>query len=74
MDKVFITKDQLTESLQKRQKQSGPFLLSIIWLWFFTSVILFLIPAIVFMCFLLILYLPFYWVDQIIIKRRRNSV
>ena len=41
MDKVFITKEQLTQSIQKRQESAGPFLLSLVWIWFFTSVILF---------------------------------
>jgi hypothetical protein len=72
MDKVFITKNDLAKSIQKRQQNSGPFLLSIVWIWFFTSVVLFFIPSVVLMCLLLILYLPLYWVDQIIIRRRNN--
>ena len=59
MDKVFITKEQLTQSIQKRQESAGPFLLSLVWIWFFTSVILFVIPAVALMCALLIIYLPF---------------
>jgi len=72
MDKVFITKNDLAKSIQKRQQNVGPFLLSVVWVWFFTSVVLFFIPSIVLMCLLLILYLPFYWVDQTIIRRRNN--
>jgi hypothetical protein len=72
MDKVFITKNDLAKSIQKRQQNVGPFLLSVVWVWFFTSVVLFFIPSIVLMCLLLILYLPFYWVDQAIIRRRNN--
>lgn len=72
MDKVFITKNELAKSIQKRQQNVGPFLLSVVWVWFFTSVVLFFIPSIVLMCLLLILYLPFYWVDQAIIRRRNN--
>ena len=72
MDKVFITKEQLTQSIQKRQESAGPFLLSLVWVWFFSSVILFVIPALALMCALLIIYLPFYWVDKVIIRRRNN--
>ena len=72
MDKVFISKEQLTQSIQKRQERAGPFLLSLVWIWFFTSVILFVIPAVVLMCALLIIYLPFYWIDKAIIRRRNN--
>lgn len=72
MDKVFITKEELTQSIQKRQASSGPFLLSLVWIWFFTSVILFVIPALALMCALLIIYLPFYWIDKAIIRRRNN--
>ena len=72
MDKVFITKEQLPQSIQKRQESAGPFLLSLVWLWFFTSIIFFVIPALVLMCSLLIIYLPFYWIDKAIIRRRNN--
>lgn len=72
MDKVFITKEQLTQSIQKRQESAGPFLLSLVWIWFFTSIILFVIPALALMCVLLIIYLPFYWIDKAIIRRRNN--
>ena len=72
MDKVFITKEQLTQSIQKRQESSGPILLSLVWIWFFTSVIFFVIPALALMCALLIIYLPFYWIDKAIIRRRHN--
>jgi len=72
MDKVFITKNDLAKSIQKRQQNVGPFLLSVVWIWFFTSVVLFFLPSVVLMCLLLILYLPLYWVDQAIIRRRNN--
>ena len=72
MDKVFITKEQLTQSIKKRQESAGPFLLSLVWIWFFTSIILFVIPALALMCVLLIIYLPFYWIDKAIIRRRNN--
>ncbi len=72
MDKVFITKSELAQSFDKRRKSAGPFLLSVTWLWVFFSIILCVIPSILLLCVLLIMYLPFYWVDQAIIRRRDN--
>lgn len=72
MDKVFITKSELAQSFDKRRKNAGPFLLSVTWLWVFFSIILCVIPSILLLCVLLIMYLPFYWVDQAIIRRRDN--
>jgi len=71
MDKVVITKEDLTKNLLKRQQSSGPILLSFCWIWIFLSALM-LLPILALAFTMLLLYLPFYFVDEII-KRRRNG-
>ena len=48
MDKVFITKEDLTKSINLQRKKAGPFITALVMFWLFTSAILFFIPSIVF--------------------------
>lgn len=72
MDKVFITKDELAKQFTKKTNSTGPFLTALVMLWLFVGII-WLLPTIVFACMLLILYIPFYFIDQSIIRRRNNG-
>jgi len=72
MDKVFITKEDLTKSINSQRKKAGPFITSLIMFWLFTSAILFFIPSIVFGLILLIIYIPFYFIDAYILERKNN--
>lgn len=72
MDKVFITKDDLTKSINQQRKKSGPFITALVMFWLFTSAIFFFIPSIVFGLILLIIYIPFYFIDAYILERKNN--
>lgn len=41
MDKVFITKEDLTKSINLQRKKSGPFITALVLFWLFTSSIVF---------------------------------
>jgi|TARA_B100001094_G_C17425606_1_gene436685 hypothetical protein len=73
MDKVYITKEELTKSIQNKRKNSGPFITALVLFWILVSSILFLIPSIVFGLALLIVYIPFYFIDQHILERKING-
>ena len=73
MDKVFITKSELTKLINTQKNKSGPFLAAICLFWFLSSLLVFILPMIMFGIFLLIIYIPFYFVDQIIIERKNND-
>jgi hypothetical protein len=49
MDKVFITKEDLTKSINSQRKKSGPFITALVLFWLFVSCsIVFFIPSVVF--------------------------
>ena len=73
MDKVFITKDELTKSINLQRKRAGPFLTALCLFWLFVSCILFFIPSIIFGLLLLIIYIPFYFIDAHILERKNNG-
>ena len=72
MDKVFITKDDLAKSINTHKSKAGPFLTAFALFWMFVSAILFFIPCIVFGLTLLILYIPFYFIDAYLLERKNN--
>ena len=72
MDKVFITKDDLTKSINQQRKKAGPFITAIVMFWLITSSILFFIPSIVFGLVLLLIYIPFYFIDAYVLERKNN--
>ena len=73
MDKVYITKDDLTKSINSQRKKSGPFLTALVMLWLFVSCIIFFIPSIILGLLLLIIYIPFYFIDAQILERKNNG-
>jgi len=73
MDKVFITKEDLTKSINLQRKKSGPFITALVLFWLFTSSIVFFIPSVVFGLILLIIYIPFYFIDAYILERKNNG-
>ena len=73
MDKVFITKEDLTKSINLQRKKSGPFIAAFVLFWLFTSSIVFFIPSVVFGLILLIIYIPFYFIDAYILERKNNG-
>jgi len=73
MDKVFITKDELTKSINNQRKRSGPFLTAFALFWLFTSCVFFVIPGIIFGLLLLIIYIPFYFIDAYLLERKNNG-
>ena len=72
MDKVLITKEELTKSFVQKKKTAGPFLTALVMLWLFVSAILFFVPSIVFGLVLLVIYIPFYFIDAYILERKNN--
>lgn len=72
MDKVFISKNELTKLLHTQKENGGPFLTAFCMLWLLNSILLFIIPMIVFGILLLILYIPFYFIDNVITKRKKE--
>jgi hypothetical protein len=73
MDKVFITKEDLTKSINLQRKKSGPFITAFVLFWLLTSSIVFFIPSVVFGLILLIIYIPFYFIDAQILERKNNG-
>jgi apolipoprotein N-acyltransferase len=73
MDKVFITKSELTKMIYKQKSSAGPFLTAIIMFWLLSSLLLFILPMLLFLIILLIFYIPFYFVDQFILERKKDD-
>ena len=73
MDKVFITKSELTKMIYKQKSSAGPFLTAITMFWLLTSILLFILPMIVFGVLLLIIYIPFYFIDKFILERKKDD-
>ena len=73
MDKVFITKSELTKMMYKQRSKAGPFLTALALFWILLSMLLFILPMIVFGILLLIIYIPFYFIDQFILERKKDD-
>lgn len=70
MDKVYITKDELTKAINKQSKIAGPLVTFLIILALCASII-WLIPLLVFWILFFIFCIPFYLVDKYIFNRRK---
>jgi len=70
MDRVFITKDELTKSIYKQREKAGPLITILIILALCASII-WLIPLLVFWILYFIFCIPFYLVDKYVFNRRK---
>lgn len=73
MDKMFITKSELTKMIYKQKSSAGPILTATIMFWLLSSLLLFILPMIVFLIILLTMYIPFYFIDRLIIERKKDD-
>ena len=73
MDKVFITKSELTKMMYNQKSKAGPFLTALMLFWLLVSILLFIFPMIIFGILLLIVYIPFYFIDQFILERKKDD-
>lgn len=73
MDKVFISKSELAKLLHTQKQNGGPFLTAFCMFWILNSLLFFVLPMIVFGILLLILYIPFYFIDKVITERKKND-
>ena len=70
MDKVFITKHDLYESVQNQRQKAGPLTTVLIYLLFIVS-LLYLIPLVTFWLFFIVFMIPFWLVDNYILRRNK---
>ena len=70
MDRVFITKDELGKAIIKTQRRAGPLTTVIAWLGFIIT-ILWAIPLFVFWILLVIICIPFFLIDNHILRRNK---
>tara|TARA_R100000773_G_C4136338_1_gene64872 strand:+ start:271 stop:498 length:228 start_codon:yes stop_codon:yes gene_type:complete len=73
MDKVFITKSELTKMMYNQKNKAGPFLTAILLFWMLVSLLIFILPMIIFGILLLIVYIPFYFLDKLILERKKDD-
>lgn len=70
MDKVYITKDDLTKSIHDHKEKAGPLITFLLVLALCISVI-WLIPLLVFWILFILCCIPFYLLDKYIFKRSK---
>ena len=73
MDKVFITKSELTKMMYNQKNKAGPFLTAILLFLMLVSLLIFILPMIIFGILLLIVYIPFYFLDKLILERKKDD-
>ena len=73
MDKVFITKSELTKMMYNQKVRQVHFLTALMLFWLLVSILLFILPMIIFGILLLIVYIPFYFIDQFILERKKDD-
>ena len=78
MDKVYITKQEMYDGIEKEAKKlksgaNGPILTTLLWIWIMWALIFLVIPAFISLVLVVVVYAPFYLVDQKIIKRKYNG-
>ena len=72
MDKVFITKHDLYESVQKQKQKAGPLTTFLVYVGLIIS-LLYLIPLVTFWLFYIVFMIPFFLFDNIILRRKMNE-
>lgn len=70
MDKVYITKDELTKSIYSHKEKAGPLITVLIILALCASIV-WLIPLLIFWILFLMFCIPFYLLDKYIFNRRK---
>ena len=78
MDKVYITKQEMYDSIETKAKRlksgsNGPIITVLVWIWFLWALIFLAIPAFISLVLVVVIYAPFYIIDQKIVKRRDNG-
>lgn len=78
MDKVYITKQEMYDGIEKEAKKlksgdNGPILTLLVFIWFIWALIFLAIPAFISLVLLIVIYAPFYIIDKKIVKRRNNG-
>jgi len=70
VDKVFISKDDLEKALVNTKRRAGPLTTTIAWFGFICT-ILWAIPLLVFWILLIVFCIPFFLIDNHILRRRK---
>lgn len=70
MDKVFITKHDLYQSVQRQRQKAGPFSITLIYLGLIIS-LLYLIPLVTFWLVFIVFMIPFWLLDNFILRRNK---
>jgi len=78
VDKVYITKQEMYDGIEKEAKKlksgsNGPIITVLIFIWFMWALIFLAIPAFISLVLLIVIYAPFYIIDKKIVKRRNNG-
>ena len=72
MDKVFISKHELYESVQKQKQKAGPLTTFLVYVGLIFS-LLYLIPLVTFWLIYIVFMIPFFLFDNIILRRKMNE-
>lgn len=70
MDKVYITKHELYESVQKQKQKAGPLTLTLTYLGLILS-LFYLIPLVTFWLAYIVFMIPFFLIDNYILRRNK---
>ena len=78
MDKVYITKQEMYDGIEKEAKKlksgdNGPILTVLVFIWCLWALVFLAIPTFISVILLIVIYAPFYIVDKKIVKRRDNG-
>jgi len=78
VDKVYITKQEMYDGIEKEAKKlksgdNGPILTVLLWIWIMWALVFLVIPIFISFILLIVIYAPFYIIDQKILKRRDNG-
>jgi len=70
VDKVYITKDELTKSIYDQKQKAGPLLITLIFIGLGIS-LLWAIPLVVFWMAYVVICMPFHFIDRLLFTRRK---
>ena len=59
--------------MYNQKNKAGPFLTAILLFWMLVSLLIFILPMIIFGILLLIVYIPFYFLDKLILERKKDD-
>ena len=76
MDKIYISKEEMRTGIKQEAKQlkpsnNAPILVFFVFMWLIICLLFVFIPFVIISTVFFVLYIPFYFIDNLLFRRRK---